>query len=222
MRARLGEIQEAAKFRLRRPDWDAVLTEDLPFGADASYAFLERLESCSQYLEFGAGSSTLAVARRGCALVTVESDPRFLAAVERRCRTQDSSETRHSMAFLHADIGPTGPWGKPVMPRIRRRDAWRKYPLTPWRTLGEAFRADLVLVDGRFRVACALAVILNQPDVDWTLLVDDYADRPEYGVIERYAELVNLHGRMAEFRPNPAVSSISVRSTLNHFVGDWR
>ena len=126
------------------------------------------------------------------------------------------------MAFLHGDIGRTGPWGKPFHPARSRPSLWRRYPLAPWDTFGEDFRADAVLVDGRFRVACALAVILHQPDTRWTLLLDDYVGRSHYQPVEEFAEFVGMRGRMAEFRPAASVSLPAVQAAFEHFVSDWR
>jgi hypothetical protein len=216
------DTKDSAKFHLRPPVWDEVLGEELPFGADGEATFDSLIAGCSQYLEYGSGSSTFAVVRAGKRVVTVESDPRFLAAVERRCGKIQDGSAGPSMTFIHGDIGHTGPWGKPVMPWRSRPDAWRRYPLAPWAVLGPEFRADAVLVDGRFRVACALAVILQQPDTQWTMLVDDYVGRPEYEPITDYATLVGLHGRMAEFHPAERTSRAAVESAFEHFVSDWR
>ena len=216
------DTKESLRFRLKPPVWDDVLSDELPFGTHGEAAFGLLVAGCTQYLEYGSGSSTFAVVRAGTRVVTVESDPRFLAAVERRCEKIQDGSVGPSMTFIHGDIGRTGPWGKPVMPWRSRPDAWRRYPLAPWAVLGSDFRADAVLVDGRFRVACALAVILHQPDTQWTMLVDDYVGRPEYEPITDYATLVGLHGRMAEFRPAESASRAAVESAFEHFVSDWR
>ena len=53
----------------------------------------------------------------------------------------------------------------------RRIAKWKSYPLAPWpmRSL-----PDLVLIDGRFRVACALVAIKNLYDkIDFEILFDD-------------------------------------------------
>lgn len=221
LRAWARDTRDSVVFHLNPPPWDEVLGEELPFGPDAEETFRGLLASCRQYLEYGAGSSTFAAARAGVALVSVESDPCFLEAVERRCRSLTSAGAGEER-FLHGDIGRIGPWGKPVMPAVSRPGIWRRYPLAPWQSLGEDFRADLVLVDGRFRVACALAVIAHQPDTAWTLLVDDYVGRNEYRPIASFAELVALHGRMAQFRPRPGVPAAELSAAFARFTGDWR
>ena len=221
LRAWASDSRDSAVFHLHPPKWDEVLSEKLPFGLDGEAAFRSYLASCHQYLEYGAGSSTLAAARAGVSLVSVESDSTFLSAVERRCRSLAPSGAGKEV-FVHGNIGPIGPWGKPVVPAVSRPGIWRRYPMAPWQVVGEDFRADFILVDGRFRVACALAVIAHQPDTSWTLLVDDYVGRDHYGALTHFAELVNLHGRMAEFRPKPGIGPANVRSALERSISDWR
>ena len=213
---------DSLEFHLKPPSWDSVLGDELPFGAGGEEFFYSVVNSSKQYLEFGSGSSTFAVAKTDCSLVTVESDRRFLAAVERRCRGIRSESGTSQMVFLHGDIGRTGPWGKPILPQLPRPQRWRRYPLVPWEALGSGFRADTILVDGRFRVACALAVVLHQWDSEWTLIVDDFVGRPEYEPIAEYARLVGLHGRMAQFSRASHVQRIAVESAFAHYVSDWR
>jgi hypothetical protein len=59
-----------------------------------------------------------------------------------------------------------------------------------------------VLIDGRFRAACFLTVLLRieRPvAVYW----DDYASRPAYHDVERYARPAEVVGRMARFDLSP-------------------
>jgi hypothetical protein len=68
---------------------------------------------------------------------------------------------------------------------------------------------DLVLIDGRFRVACALRTISEavKRNTSIRILVDDYLDelepRPHYHVIEQYAPMTSSAGRMAVFDITP-------------------
>lgn len=215
--SRAGRWHDEMMFRLRPPDWDSVISPDLMFGKKASSRFLELLDASRGYLEFGAGSSTIQAACTGRRFTTVESDAEFLAAVERKCGSAEGT-------FLFADIGPTGPWGVPRRrrPSPERIALWQGYPLAPWRSLGEDFRADTVLVDGRFRVACVLAVVLHQSDTGWTLLFDDYSDRPEYTEIEEYATVVGRYGRMTEFTAKAGVDLQKAAAAFDRFSADWR
>jgi hypothetical protein len=186
--------------------------------------FLADLRGCRTYLEFGSGSSTLRSVEAGCSVVTVESDRSLLASLEDQCRSVDRPADAGALTFIHADIGPTGPWGVPIGKSFSGllRSRWRAYPTAPWLTLGREFRADMTLVDGRFRVACALSIVIMQRDTDWRLLFDDYVDRQEYWAIERFADMVELRGRMAVFRPKAGLDIVEAGAAFDCFVADWR
>jgi len=223
MRAQLSSIREAISFHTKPPNPRLLVSDTLPFDDDAQVCFMARVREAHSYLEFGSGASTLHVASTGKQIVSVESDQLFLDAVRERIAGLGPERPPDSVAtLLHADIGPTGPWGKPVFPSVARPRKWSNYPHQPWRALGEEYFADTILVDGRFRVACALAVILYQRDKTWTMLVDDYFERSHYREIERYAQLVNMHGRMAEFKPRVGTDQVTVAEALRNFSGDWR
>ncbi len=222
LRSRISAFKDSALFFLNPPNWNAYQFQAVPFGIEGSLAFHDLVNRSNQYLEFGSGASTMAVAQTSVPMVVVESDSRFLSTVKRKCHEVREGLLSSRMEFLHGDIGPTGPWGKPIFPSVPRPKIWRNYPLAPWTALGSEFQSDLILVDGRFRVACALAVVLNQSDSDWALLFDDYADRPHYRPIESFAELVSMHGRMAEFRPKKQVSRRLASKAFEKFVSDWR
>ncbi len=81
---------------------------------------------------------------------------------------------------------------------------------------------DLVLVDGRFRVACALTAIKNLYDkFDFEILFDDYADREFYHAIEEFACLHDMHGRMAVFKQK-LVSMEDLDAAIERFSADYR
>lgn len=222
-RSRLSAGREIVSFYLNRPDWNEVIRPELPFGAVANGEFVQDLNNSSSYLEFGSGASTLVASESNVKrIVSIESDRDFLAAVRVQIAAQQDVNTE--IDYLYADIGPTGPWGVPLFKsRLwRMRERWPNYSLVPWIELGSDFRADLVLVDGRFRVACALAVIINQADSNWKLLVDDFAERPEYFPIKDFSELVEMRGRMAVFKPRVGLNVRSAKLALQYFQRDWR
>jgi hypothetical protein len=100
---------------------------------------------------------------------------------------------------------------------------WEQYAKAPWRyfrIIGQ--QPDLVLVDGRFRVACVLESLLSlSPSSETQILLDDYIDRPHYTVVEQYAD-VELVGRMAVLRPRRLVDRIGVRRLVRQYCADPR
>jgi hypothetical protein len=191
------------------------------FNPDSTPLFRDLLRGCGAYLEYGSGGSTVLAARLGKPFVTVETDPHFLRRVREKV-----GALRPDQHLLHADIGLTREWGFPVFgkcPTRRELEAWRGYAEEPWRHVDPANGPDLVLVDGRFRVAAALTSLLHLRDrPDATLLLDDYLARPHYRTIERFARLVETRDHMALFRPDPTTDLDALRAELErHATNFW-
>ena len=53
------------------------------------------------------------------------------------------------------------------------------------------------------------------------MLIDDYADRPNYHVVERFAELERMVGRMAVFKKKP-FDDTEIDIEIDRHSGDWR
>ena len=53
------------------------------------------------------------------------------------------------------------------------------------------------------------------------VLLDDYAERPHYQVVERFADL-EMAGRMAVLRPRRLIDRIQVRRMVRQFCADPR
>lgn len=153
--------------------------------------FVERLTHARRYLEFGSGGSTILASELGKPFVTIESDPYFLKAVEAEIRAKGLSLDPTQQSLVPVSIGLTEAWGVPVFQRktAGRLSRWKRYVTAPWDRGGSDVSPDLILIDGRFRVACALEVARQLRDrTDWTLLIDDYAERPHYWVVEEFLE----------------------------------
>ena len=155
----------------------------------------DRLKTARSYLEYGAGGSTVLAVELGVKqIVSVESDRDFLRAVKWAACGSDDDER---LIEHFVDIGPTAEWGNPTDKSCSSR--WPAYPSTVWKQyLKEQDYPDLVLIDGRFRVACFLTTLIMAPS-GTTILFDDYFDRPHYHVVENYLRPVSRAGRMAEF-----------------------
>lgn len=178
---------------------------DMPHfdSAESTEWFLAQLASATRYLEYGTGGSTYQAAKLGLDFIAVDTDPYFLDSV--RAKIHAAGLGRAGQVFRFANIGWTGTWGRPVG-RVTeaRRELFRRASDPPPECF-EGLTPDLVLVDGRFRVACAFKVFnMLHAQPGWTVVVDDYADRPQYRAIEEYAQ-VELVGRMAVIRSARAV-----------------
>jgi hypothetical protein len=178
----------------------------------------------SSYLEFGTGGSTVLAFESGLKrIVTADSDPVFLDKVRAIARTCLESD----IDFVFCDLGPTGEWGNPV-----GRDNiinWPQYFTLPWHHfLARNEVPDLIYIDGRFRVACALysILILHVKCNRWLgrksrLMIHDFL-RPEYSKVKDYAKVVSSANTLAVLEPKKRISADSLVRDLLVFQFDTR
>lgn len=148
-------------------------------------------------VEFGAGGSTpLLLDAIAGPLVSVESDPAWLALLEAEpaCEAARAAGRWHP---LHADLGPVGAWGYPADP-ARHADG-HLYWNAPW-TLCAA--PGFVLVDGRFRLACALAALARVAP-GGLVAVHDFWAREAYRVLLDHADLAGTSVSLVLLQPRP-------------------
>lgn len=170
----------------------------MPLMPDACVAFLrKKLENCKYFLEYGAGGSTMiALSLQVPQIQSVESDQRWLRNVKNEI-SRLNPPYLGSYIDTHVDIGPVGDWGYPT--DLGQHGHFWRYPATPWRNPIRGELPDLVLIDGRFRVACfAMTYLHARPET--TVLFDDYTDRDYYQVVERIVQPIEVIDRMAIFR----------------------
>ena len=157
------------------------------------------------YLEYGSGGSTVAASATASHVVSVESDQRFLAAVEGKVR--GSVESRAALHPIYVDIGWTEKWGRPLFtwPTRATLAKWRRYPSAPWDLLDKLQMVpEFIFVDGRFRTASVLESFRRLPaNSDCLFMLDDFEQRQEtYRAILAFANNVERAGRAILFRRN--------------------
>jgi hypothetical protein len=115
------------------------------------------------YGEFGMGGSTLEASRVGFdAIVAVDSDRRWVQSVRAHPEIAPGIAAGR-IAALHGDIGPTREWGNPLDDKAVKQ--WPRYIQAGWAEWAKRGQSpDLLFVDGRFRVACALSGLLTRDD----------------------------------------------------------
>lgn len=171
-----------------------VLSFELTFAQKERRFLVELYEQADTILEYGSGGSTVLAAQLGRRVFSVESDHDWAN------RMAVHLTTISDRAQVHwADIGPTGPWGVPMKPREFRK--FHAYALSVW-DRPDFVQPDLVLVDGRFRAACLVAVMMRTAK-PVTLLFDDYLKRRYYHGVEGLARKEEMVGRMARFTVTP-------------------
>ncbi len=137
------------------------------------------LRGARHYLEFGAGGSTIFALREGVGdVVSVESDSAWIERMHAD-PTAAAAVRESRLKLLHADIGAISGLGRPVNEEARAR--WPSYAQLPWPHV-QADRLDVVLIDGRFRVACILETVLRC-NANTAIVIHDFWNRPQYHVV---------------------------------------
>lgn len=188
---RVGALTTHRKLRMTKPD--ATMLADLLFAP-----------STMRYFEWGSGGSTELVAWRANAVGgifkahAVDSSQDWLDSLRADSPAIRAAEASGAVTLHAVDVGQTVAWGVPAN--------WTQRPLSTRHKQGSAYvdvideaaesaggLFDLVLVDGRFRVACALKALQHLAPTSTLLIHDFYYEKRQkvYGqVLDWYDEVV--------------------------------
>ena len=183
---------------------------DAPHMSASERALFDRcLAQASRYFEFGAGGSTVRACQSGLTVHGVESDRAWVDALGERLG-------EHCQVQV-VDIGPTREWGYPVNNSGRGR-----FP-----EYSEAIHLhdqsfDMILVDGRFRVACVLNAIEHTLERaaspgDTRIFIHDFWDRPHYHAVLEFLDIEESAQTAGVFRVKPDLDRQRLRQVLEKF-----
>ena len=147
------------------------------------------------FLEYGTGQSTIQAVENGLLTISVETDWQyFLKIIE---RLEPFIQKQQFWGF-YCDIGPVKKWGYPsddlADPKFLR------YSYFPWVQAGRmSVEPDLILIDGRFRVA-SFVTSYQRANPGTIILFNNYHTRPWYHVVEKIAGPIFRLGDLAVFR----------------------
>lgn len=157
--------------------------------------FVELLQVSKCYLEYGSGMSTLkAVELDIPKIFSVESSQLWIDGIKSKI---EDMEYDGNCILIKTDIGPVGKWGTPSFD-FKWKNYWQ-YPLAIWDYIkNDDASPDLILIDGRFRIACFLACFLYA-DKGTRILFHDYVNRDCYHSIANLIKPELIIDSMAEF-----------------------
>lgn len=164
-------------------------------------------------VEYGSGSSTFFCALNGISSISVESDLNFLNYLKDEINFFTSN---NQITLVHADIGNTKALGFPENDSSIRQ--FPRYASLPWTISSKnEIDPDLVLIDGRFRVACMLATMANVRKPT-KVIFDDYVGRNYDQTIEQFVKPVRTIDRAAFFEIYPGtISSKNLLDCIDKF-----
>ena len=166
------------------------ISSSINFGSKTSNDYFKRLLKTSKsYLEYGSGSSTLLAKKLNKKFISIETDKSFYSFLKDKGINQ----------VTYSDIGPTKYYSIPILPTYIIKKKVKKYAQQiSSMSKNLKFFPDLILIDGRYRVLCALKLHKTFIELDQfpTIILDDYNNRPYYKVLEKFYE-IKIVGRFA-------------------------
>ncbi len=163
------------------------ITNKINFGNNITNSFfLGKLKRSKFYFEYGSGSSTLAANDFNKKFISIELDKKYYFEVKKRIKNDQ-------VKFFN--IGPVGEFSYPILKLKKKIVSYinsidiyfnnKDYP-------------DLILVDGRFRIACCLNILrhVQKKSLKVLILLDDYEKRESYKILNKFFKVRRI-GRMA-------------------------
>ena len=171
------------------------------------------IEDSRNYLEYGSGGSTY--------LISMNPNIQFVVSVEgqeawiNKCLSIKPIKNllnSNKLVFHYIDYNAGEDCGKPI--NNEKKGNFKSYSdvisLYPARTF------DTVLIDGRFRVACALK-LYDYIDSKTRVLVHDYMNRPDYKCIEDFYDIIDYSDSLAVFVKKPDINRDNLEEYIDHY-----
>lgn len=154
-------------------------------------AFSYFMKAENVYFEFGSGGSTNIASYYKVKTFSVESDTKW---------HQKLKINKIHANYITVDL-KANYYGHPG--KQTNIDNWKKYI----QSYKKEYNADIILIDGRFRVACGLD-IFNKIRNDTIILIHDYINRKNYHILENYYIKLEIWDTLVSFIKRPDVSFI--------------
>jgi len=170
------------------------------------YLFKHYLINCNIYFEYGVGASTRWVLENTKSkIISVDTDKKWINSI-------NFSNQIPRIKLNWINLGDLENWGRPKS--YEYRDQFIDYISNVW-SFNE--KADVILIDGRFRVACFLYSLINAK-INSIIIFDDYNNRPYYHIIEEVVPIYKICGRQAVFRVPKNMNRSLAENILNKFL----
>ena len=169
--------------------------------------FKSYIKDADLYFEYGVGKSTeWVLANTKSKIIAVDSDLKWINSIK------NIEDYNARLKTTWVDLGELTKWGRPIS--YIHRDNFINYINAVWQF---DKKADMVLIDGRFRVACFLYSLLHAHN-NTVIFFDDYINRSWYHVIEEIIPLHNSCGRQGIFIVPNVFNEALATDILNKFI----
>ncbi len=171
--------------------------------------FENAIRDCGFYFEFGCGGSTFRACKLGAKkIVSVESQKIWIEEIKQ----YEQVKIHPDITFLAIDIN-AGDMGRPI-----NNTKQNNFPLYS-SAIDNYENIDVVLVDGRFRLACACKAVINRVQ---SILIHDFTNRAHYHDILPYIEIVEQTGTLIRARPKSNINMQDLEALYEKSKLDYR
>ena len=138
-------------------------------------------------------------------IISVDTDKKWINKVN-----ISNNEKRIDINWIN--LGEIENWGRPKTYEYRKH--FIDYISCVWNF---KLKADVILIDGRFRVASFLFSLINAKEGS-IIIFDDYMDRSHYHVVEEILEVYKKCGRQFFFKVPKVFNKHLAEELLQKFI----
>ena len=170
------------------------------------FLFKKYLKKCNIYFEYGVGDSTTWVLENTSSkIISVDTDKEWINKI-------DIFKRKKRINIHWINLGEIENWGRPKTYEYRKY--FIDYISSVWKF---NLKPDVILIDGRFRVASYLYSLINSKEGS-IIIFDDYMNRPHYHVVEEVLQLYEIYGRQAVFKVPRVFNKKLTEELLKKFI----
>ena len=164
--------------------------------------FLSFMKPNLTYFEFGSGGSTNIASYYKLKVYSVESDVLW----HNKLKNSNINATYITVDLKTKKLGYPG--------NNTSIEDWKRY----FQAYDSKYNADIILIDGRFRVVCGLDIFPKIRN-DTLVLIHDYSHIEKYHILEKYYIKVKKWDSLSAFFKNPNITSIP-QNVYNEYMYD--
>lgn len=164
------------------------------------------------FLSFLTNNNTFFETGSGCSSIIAKYYTKKSYAIE-GCKKWFEEGIKNGLKdnIIFKDLKPDNPiWSYPGS-RTTLKD-WKNY----FQSYKEEYNADVILIDGRFKVATAMD-IFNKIRNDTIVLIHEYSPRPLYFIIEKYYQYVYHWDTLVAFVKKKDIQEIPLEVQKNYW-----
>jgi len=154
-------------------------------------AFCSFMKPGNIYFEFGSGGSTNIASFYNVKTYSVESDVKWHKKLK-------DNNIKANYITIDLNVQWAGYPGQKV-----NIEKWKRYI----QAYKKEYNANIILIDGRFRVACGLDIFPKIKN-DCIVLIHDYTKRIQYHFLENYYFKIKTWDNLAAFIKRPNINNI--------------